>query len=308
MLPLIRCLVMIYWIAAAAVCVLLLWIYFKFFKIPKVKNLMFVDGGLGTGKSTYSVYLAVRLFKRSKRHYKIAKFIFAPFTVFRKSKVRFLYNLGNKYDSLEEPLLYSNIPLRNIVHTPLTLDLIYRMKRFPYKSVVLIDDISLMADQMMFKNLEVNKRLSVFFKFFRHMTRGGYLIANSSSTSDLHHAFKYCLSDYLYIHSRFDIPFFSVLRMQEMHYSADKDGSPIVTAATSDIEDTLKRVLVRKKYRKYYDTYCYSVFTDNLQIFRKDTLLKFFDSAKCVDILTLDDRSKDILLGGMIKDEQTVSS
>lgn len=300
---------MVQFLLISAGVILLIWLYFKFFKIPKIKNLMFVDGGLGAGKSFYCVHLAVRLYKRNMRRYKIAKVIFKPFALMKKppKKSRLLKRIRSLYWNLEEPILYSNIPLRNVKHSKLTLDIILRKVRVARKSVILMDDVSVIVDQMNFKDRILNKQLSLFFKLWRHESHGGYIIANSQSVADIHHAFKYALSDYLYLHSSFRVPFFRVIRSQEMHYTADKDSGSIAMGTGKDIEETLKMVLVRSKYFKYYDSYCYSILTDGLEIYDKSQFIKYFENAKTGDVLTLDVLTRQLLYGGE-KNEQTFSS
>lgn len=283
------------WIIAVLLAVLAVYLYFKFFKIPKIKNLVFIDGGLGAGKSFYSVYLAVRLYKRNLRHYRIARFLFRPFGLMPKGKSKVCDRLHDLWHDLEEPILYSNIPLRNIKHAKLTLDILYRVKRVARKSVILIDDVSMVVDQMNFRDKVLNKQLSIFFKLWRHESHGGYIIANSQSLSDVHYAFRYALSDYLYIHSSFRLPFFRVLRCQEMQYSADESSKTILSGSGKDVEETLKMVLVRNRYKRYYDSYCYSILTDGLEVYDKQTYLKLIESAKCPDVLTLDELTKQLL-------------
>ena len=267
---------MFYWLIGIAIFVLVLWLYFKFFKIPKIKNIVFIDGSLGTGKTYYSVVLAVRLYKKQMRFYKFKKFIF---TIFVKSKL----------DSLEEPVLYSNIKLRNIKFTIVTKDLLFRQNfRFAYKSVLLLDEFSLVADQMLYKNAEINERLSEFFKLFRHETKGGYIIVNSQSISDLHYSLKYVLSDYFYIQSKIKVPFFSFLNIIESTYNADKSSS-LSTTISSDVDENVKKVLVSKKYFKYYDTYCYSIFTDCLPVYKTDSLLNSSDDLKSSNLVSFKD-------------------
>lgn len=236
------------------------WLYFKFFKVYKVKNIVFIDGALGTGKSYYSVALAVRLYKKAYRRYVVLKWLLSYLSWWKWLNKR----LGN----VEEPILYSNIRLRNIKFTKVTKDLLYRQNyRFAYKSVLLIDEFSLMADQFCYKDRDMSERLSNFFKLWRHETKGGYIIVNSQTTSDLHYSLKYVLSDYLYIHHRSKFPFVTALSVQEMCYVADKDGGNVVNARYSDVEETCKVVLSLNKYYKYYDSYCYSVFTDDLPVY-----------------------------------------
>lgn len=256
-----------------------LWFYFSKLKIPKLRNIVFIDGTLGSGKSGLSVTLAVRLYRKRLRVYKVLMFL---------KKIHFI-GLKNKH--FEEPILYSNIHLRYVKYTPLTKDLITRQNfRFAYKSVVLIDEFSLVADQNMYGNkyAEVCERMSEFFKLFRHETKGGTLILNSQSTSDLNYTLKSVLSDYLYIHhktGRF-FPFFCIYKVQECSYSRDKNFLQI---NDGDIEDKLKSLWTLKKYYKMYDTYCHSIFTDNLPIYSNTLYNDKKDSLKTDNMITYKD-------------------
>lgn len=248
------------------------FLYVRFFKIPKIKNIVFIDGALGTGKSFYSVYLAVRLYKRSHRRWRIASVLLPLF--------KWIPACGRALKNLEEPLLYSNICLRNIPFVRLTKDLLYRQNyRFSYYSVLLIDEASLLADQYLFKDRVASERLSNFFKLFRHECRGNIVI-NSQSVSDLPYSIKYSLSDYLYLHHMSKWPFFCTIAMQEMAYCGDPSGNQVVNVRATDIEDANKIVLVPKRYFKYYDSYCYSIFTDMLPVYKIVEKKGKYDSLK----------------------------
>ena len=58
------------WLVVLILFCLGAYIYYKYFKIPKMKNVVFIDGSLGTGKSALTVCLAIRMYKRHLRHYK----------------------------------------------------------------------------------------------------------------------------------------------------------------------------------------------------------------------------------------------
>lgn len=240
----------------------LLFIYFKFFKIPKLKNVIFIDGGLGCGKSFYSVSLAINLHKKALRKWNIQKYFF-----------KFLGLFSKKYKNkeIEKPLLYSNIKLKNYEHVILTKELLTRDIRFNYKSILLIDEFSLFADQQLYKNQDLNEKLQLFFKLFRHETKGGYMVVNSQSINDCHYSFKYILNDYFYIHHRIKLPFISLLAIRENVYSADNGN--VINSSNEDIESTLKKVIVLNKYYNKYDSYTYSVFTDHLK--NDDRIVKF---------------------------------
>lgn len=272
------------WIIALLIIGLCLFLYYRFFKIPKIKNIVFVDGSLGTGKTYYSVNVAIRLYRKAVRHWKIRKIVYKvirPLTRFKRFQPLKMAEKGN-----EEPMLYSNIPLKRVKHCPLTLDILTRKARIPYKSVVLLDEVSMVADQFDYKDREISEALRDFFKLYRHETKGGYIVINSQSTADLHYSIKSVLSDYFYIHHRVKLPFFSILWCQEMAYSSDKDAQNVVNASNSDIEQNLRMVFVPNTFMKYYDTYCYSVLTDSLPVFDDWYIIDRKESAKCKEVLT----------------------
>lgn len=269
---------MIHIIIIVVIVAFLLFIYFKFFKIPKLKNVIFIDGGLGTGKSFYSVSLAIKLHKKALRNWNIQKYF-----------CKFLGLFSKKYKNkeVEKPLLYSNIKLKNYEHVILTKELLTRNIRFNYKSILLIDEFSLFADQQLYKNQDLNEKLQLFFKLFRHETKGGYMVVNSQSINDCHYTFKYILNDYFYIHHRIKLPFISILAIRENFYSADNGN--VVNISNEDIESTLKKVIVLNKYYNKYDSYTYSVFTDNLK--NDDRIVKFIknDDLKADNLISFRD-------------------
>lgn len=258
--------------------IFLLYAYLKWFKVPKMKNVIFIDGSLGTGKSALTVCLAIRMYKRQVRHHKFRLFL-SHIPLFKKWK------------DDEKPLLYSNIKLKNIEYVPLTKDLIIRKNvRYAYKSVVILDEFSLIADQNMYgKKFEViTERMSEFFKLFRHQTKGGYMFINSQSTSDLNFTLKSVLSDYFYIHSKSSrfVPFIQVLKVQECRYSRDNSSLQV---NIDDVEDNLKIMVMLKKWFRYYDTYCHSIFTDMLPVEANITYHKKGDSLKTDALVTYKD-------------------
>lgn len=263
-----------------AIVALVAFIYFKFFKIPKLKSVIFVDGSLGTGKSFYSVYLAIRLYKRNLRHAKITNLIIK---LLRKIPLKRFKNLKE----VEEPLLFSNIPLAGVKHCKITKDLLLRKKRFPYQSIVLLDEISLIVDQFDYKDREVSDRLRDFMKLFRHEAGNkAKLIINSQSTSDLHYSVKAVLSDYIYLHHKTKLPFFTLLAVREMGYSSDKDAQNVTNEVNADIEQELKHIIVPNRAYKKYDSRCYSILTDELEVSNDWVVLGKKDSLKTKVICT----------------------
>lgn len=236
------------------VCVALFFVFkiLNKFKIPKLNSLVMVTGGVKCGKSTLSVCMAVKTYKRNLRKVKFNNF-------FRR-----LFGKTQR----ELPLLYSNVPLA-IKYVPLTRNMLLRKERFVYGSVVYIQEASLVADSQLIKDKELNNNLLLFFKLFGHESKGGTCIVDTQCIGDVHYSLKRSLSEYIYVHHLVRwLPFFLVAYVVEDRYS---DDGTIITTETKDTEDNLKRVLIPKRTWKYFDCYSYSVLTDDLPV-QKETV------------------------------------
>ena len=255
--------------------------YRKFFKALVIPNVFLVTGAVKSGKSLLSVHLAIKMYKRELRHYKIAKFFLCTILHVKKPQ------------DLEEPMLYSNIPLAKVKYNLLTIDIVIGKVRIPSKSVVLIDEASLLADSMLFKNPKINNALLKFVKLFGHMSHGGFLIIDTQSLSDCHFAFKRCVNQYLYIYKRIKLPFITIMQVREMMYS--DDGS-VVNNYDEDIELSMRNVLIFNSTYKKYDCYTYSCFFDYLPTQVKYDVQKKskFDDLKSYQIVTFQDFAKSL--------------
>lgn len=161
------------------------------------------------------------------------------------------------------PLFYSTIPVA-FPHVRLTLDLIMRKKRFAYRSVVWIDEATLLADSQLYKDAELNAALLEFCKLFGHETKGGVLFFTSHCLTELHIAMRRASSEYFYVHSMVKwIPFFLIATVREERYS--EDGTA-VNVYENDVEEHLRKVIISKKVWKMFDCYCYSILTDHLPV------------------------------------------
>lgn len=242
---------MIIILVIVALLFLVIWLW-KLFKIPKIGCVGLVTGGVKTGKSMLSVWLSVRKYKRTVFAWKIKCFLCR---VLRKIMP-------------EKPLFYSNVPIAGVDYVLIPVELLERRVFRPaYKSVIYIQEASLLADSMYFKDLALNERLLLFNKLIGHQTRGGYLIYDTQAICDNHYAVKRCLSSYFWIHHNIKIPFFCVLFVREMFYSAD--DSTTVNTVGQDVETDLKIIVIPKRVWKMYDAYCYSALTDDLEIYEK---------------------------------------
>ncbi|PWL76848.1 MAG: hypothetical protein DBY22_00600 [Clostridiales bacterium] len=255
------------------ILIISLFLYFRYRKIPRLGNMVLVTGGIKTGKSTLSVYLALRTYKKQLFKWKIKCFIGKFLKVLKIPKFK-------NFEKPEKPLFYSNIPLK-MPYVPLTKELLLREERFAYGSVCYICEASLVADSMSYKDMTLNENLLLLNKLFAHETKGGYIFYDTQSILDNHYAVKRCLSSYLYIHHTIKtIPFFLLCWVREMKFSED---NTIVNSFDSDVEKELKLIILPKKIWKKFDCYCYSSFTDDLPV---NDNLDYPETLKADDIIS----------------------
>lgn len=231
---------MIVIIIGIIIAIVFAMIKFKSKNVISLGTMTVCTGAVKTGKSTLAVYLALRSYRQIHLRWWIARKIFKK--------------------DIEEPLLYSNIPL-NTNYVEVTQDMLLRKVRLNYKSVVLLDEASLVADSQLIKDNVINKQLLKFFKLFGHETKGGTLIVDTQSISDLHYAIKRCICNYIYINKTYKyLPFLLAMKVQEQRYS---DDGTVISSQTGDIDDNLKTLIIPKFVWKKFDCYAYSILTDN---------------------------------------------
>lgn len=237
---------------------ILLFLYLFQFKKIKFSCVFLITGAPKTGKTFINVWLACHYFKSNVLKWYINKFLILPVINF----FRILFKKSKLVVPLK-PMLYSNIPLANIKYNDLTLDIIKRKARIPNKSIVLIDEASLLADSMCFKNQITNEEISLFIKLFGHYSHGGKLIYNTQDLADMHYGFKRCTGSMLWIHSKIKFPFFSILKVREL-ISLNDDQVVTSNNFNEDVELSCLKLFVPNKYMSYYDCFAFSELTDDL--------------------------------------------
>ncbi len=249
----------------------------RIIKIPKFGNMTLITGGVKTGKSTMSVWLSIRQYKRQLRKYRISNYIIYPllhWLPFKKCK---------KMKLKEKPLYYSNIPIAIKGFVPITHELIQRRTRFRYGSVIYINESSLLADSQCIRDMTINEEMLLLNKLIAHETKGGYIFYDTQSISDNHYAVKRCLSTYFYIHHKTVIPFFYLAYVRELKFSEE---STEINTFDDDVEKTLQLVIIPKKVWKLFDCYCFSVLTDNLPVEDKEVQIKKGGDLKARKVIT----------------------
>lgn len=235
----------------------------KKYAFPPLSTVTLVTGGVKSGKSTFAVWKAI--------------------TEHRSRLIRTkIYNFFHKKNKKEIPLLYSNIPLKYKYYRVLTLESIMRKERFYYGSVVYVNEASLLADSMSYKDEEVNESLLLFNKLFGHETYGGFLIYDTQSLSDCHYAIKRCISEYVHLDGK-KMGLFSVKlgyrRMKMLNASESIDVNVF-----DGKEEDRPQVKIPKRCWKMFDAFCFSSLTDDLPI--SDSKYKK-KGLKTTDILTV---------------------
>lgn len=234
----------------------------KYRKKFKLDSITMINGAVGVGKTSTGLYLAHKLYKKEMFRWNLRR-------IFLKKEE-------------EKPLLYSNIPLFKWEYTPLNIELILRNQiRFNYRSVIFIDESSLIADSQDYKKfnelkknskqtIDINTTLNLFLLFFRHETRGGHLIITTQSKNDNHYAFDRKCSSSLFLTKSINIPFFKVVWARELLLM----DSNVVNVVDDDYKESVNNYwyLMSKRIFKHYDSYCYSILTDHYKS-KNDTLL-----------------------------------
>lgn len=236
----------------------LLWFLIKKTKFQKIDHVHLITGGVKSGKTSYAVAMALRLYRKVHFSWKVKKLLLKPLQAFCRL-------FKKDYKLPEEPLLYSNIVLA-VPFVQLDSDLVNRKKRFAYKSVILVSESSLVADSYDIKNKTFNDNYSLFCKLIGHETHGGYLIFETQALSDNHFAVKRVLAKFTVItHLVTWIPFVLLFQTRDVAYNADTSVQ-LNNVFTDDPDQESRYVIVSKRVWKKFDCYTYSGFTDGLPV------------------------------------------
>ena len=258
------------------VLALITYLYVKHAKKLKFDTLVMINGGVGTGKSSTTIWQGVKTHKRTHAIWWRRTHIYSK--IFKK--------MANE----EEPLLYCNIPIyknykKNIIYKyyrPLTTEHILRIKRFNYKSTIIIDESSLVANSMTAvysksnPNAQtINEQLTLFIKLIRHELHGSYknflfknnanVFINTQSKNDNHYAFDRAINQVLYITKSLNIPFFRIVWVRDLL---------LIDSVENNFNDDIKEenstrwYLIPKKVFNMYDSYAFSMLTDNKEIIK----------------------------------------
>lgn len=162
----------IFVIGAIVVAVLVIIQYKNAYPLPKTSVVAFT-GTMGSGKTFSATKCLVREYKHRRLIWRVKRLAWTL--------------TGRRGIPPAEPKVYSNIPLvvkpgrkSPVRALPLTRDLMTCKDKFPENALVLIDEISILADQYDFDDPLVCERVGKLFKFYRHWTGGKIFVTEQA--------------------------------------------------------------------------------------------------------------------------------
>lgn len=268
-------------IGVIALVILGLVFYFKNFKRPRIPAVYCITGAVKTRKSFLSVAFATKIYKKNLRMF-----------YFKKIIKKMLYYVSFKkldiWKDLEEPMFYTNMYVRGIRFNKFTIDILLRKVRIPHKSVVLLDEVSLIADSMLYKDADINEQLTEFLKLYGHSTWGGSMIFNTHSIADAHFSFKRGCGRFMYLYDGYKVGPFTIVEGMELINNEDNQ-SGVNSVVNGDVQKNCYKMLFSNKYYKMYDCYYLSILTDTLPVYvdYDARVLNKHDNIKIDKVVTL---------------------
>lgn len=228
---------MILWIIILLVGLyLFVKVYSKLYFL-KVDHTMMFTGAPGTGKTNEMIRMALKL------HRKMLK------------KVKW-HNRFHK-EKWEEPLLYSNIPIRinrSTWSTKLKKEHLLLTERQTKKAVTVITEIGKIASQYDWNNLNVQDNLNDYISLYRHYTLGGYFLCDDQSSDNVAVNIRRRLGtviNMLHFHKFWKIYW---VKMRNITISED-----IKTVENDSAETNMRtRIGIFPLFMRQYDTYSFS--------------------------------------------------
>lgn len=233
------------------IALLIIFIILKPYVI-KYDTLVSFTGGLGSGKTFMSTKTALVLYRK------------------QRLKVR-VYNFFHPRKKQELPELYSNIPLkisRKKYAIRLTKEHLLLQKRLARKSVCLLDEVDVFANQFQYNNPSiVNTKggeeygnFDEFCRFYRHYTKGGYLIFNTQATANENLTIRRRQNTVITLfHFRtWGIPLILPNLIFTVKARNTTLSDDIKTVEDCNTEDNMRTVFGFMPFYRHYDTYCYS--------------------------------------------------
>lgn len=237
-----------------------------------LNHIILANGGVGSGKTTLVMSLSQKQYRKEVFKWYIKRILFF-------------------WKKVPKPLFYCNQKV-SFPYVPLTKEIIYGDKAIVPHSVVCWTEVSLSADSMSFKSIDL-KKFEYFIKLFRHQTLGGYLFLDTQSISDLNYIIRRSINSYVWIENcNKNFPFVLIYRVRQFLLNDDSTIN-----VTSDVQNESRLLIVFKKVWKTFDSYNYHGLYQNLPLANyvinndKNTDLRTYDLDEIID-LTIERKGK----------------
>lgn len=260
------------WLIIIIILVVLLFIYYKRSKKMSFDSIVMINGAVGGCKSLTTFSIGGYAIKKAHGIWYRRTHWYSKIFRFMKDE--------------EEPFIYCNIPYyknrkKGILHPlykPLTNDILSRATRPNFKSVIVIDESSLLATSLDYKDKVLSENLTLWLKLIRHELHGSYrniwgsypnVIINTQSKNDNHYAFDRSLNQVLYITKSYNLPFFRLVFCRDLL---------LIDSVENEFKDDYKEdlstrwFLISKKVFNKYNSFAYSFLSDDFPIDNKRVL------------------------------------
>lgn len=219
-------------------------------------TLVSFSGGLGSGKTFMTVHLARTLYRKQQ------------FRVWFHNHIK---RHITREPKKELPLLLSNIPVkisRKQYAVRLKKEHLLLQERIPEGSVCVLDEVDCFANQFQFNNPCIvdqvgggeNGNFDEFCRFYRHYTKGGYLIFNTQATANenlvIRRRQNTCFN--LMRFRKWGIPIIWPCILFTVKIRNITLSEEIKTVEENNTEDNMRTYYGFFPLFRTYDTYCYS--------------------------------------------------
>ena len=227
------------------ICVLafiLVRLYFKNRLKYKTETITAYTGGLGSGKTFLSVCKVRSLYFWNNLKQKIRK-------LFKKE--------------YREVNVYSNIPIyvnkKYGYSKILTKEHLLLQEKLEGLPILLIDEIGSFASQFEYKNKNVIITFDEFVRFFRHYTKGGYIVCNDQCSENIVLVVRRRLNK---IHNLSNFIKLGALVFYYERMINISEEIKTIDQVNDTATDTQNNMQLKFKIvfgiKKYYDTFCYN--------------------------------------------------
>lgn len=207
------------------------------------ENIVLFSGAPGTNKTYLCIKYAIRRYNKQLFKYRLKKI---------KNKLLF----WRKREEVEEPRLYSNIPIKlskSEWSYKLDKEHLLLVKKINKGSVIVLDEIGEVADQYSYNNVLVQVNFQELIRFVRHYGQEWYIYTTDQAIENVvvQVRRRIALNLILYKLRKYPFRFFKVMLKEE-----------IINTPAMSLTPNEKVYYIfgryRKEKRKYYDTHCYS--------------------------------------------------